>query len=74
MVAEDREDYKLSAKTGLSSTDRKYNGWYVGYLEIGTQVYFFATNIEPKEPFDFSTFVAKRKEVTFDALKELKVI
>lgn len=75
MLAEEAMNYKLSGKTGLSNSNNQYNGWYVGYIEIGDNVYFFATNLEPKtNETNLQDFINKRKEVTLSALKEMKVI
>ena len=74
MVIEERDQYKLSGKSGLSNTNEIYNGWFVGYVELELNTYFFATNIEPKKQFDFDTFIMKRKEVTLQALKQLDII
>ncbi len=41
------------------------HGWYVGYVEMKGQAWFFATNIEIKEKSD-ATY---RKEITMKALK-----
>jgi len=70
-VADHTDQYKLSEKTGLSNTNGIYNGWYVGYIEFKSDTYFFATNIEPQKEFDFDKFVAKRKEITLKALKQM---
>lgn len=71
---EERNQYKLSGKTGLSITNKIYNGWFVGYIEVESKAYFFATNIEPKYKFDFDIFIKKRKQVTIEALKQLDII
>ena len=69
MLIEETEGYRLSGKTGLSNTDHGYNGWFVGFIECNVDTYFFATNIEPKNDFDYERFVESRLKVTFDALK-----
>jgi len=47
LVLEQIPAYRLSAKTGGGSiAEGKIIGWFVGYLETGGNVYFFATNIE----------------------------
>lgn len=60
---------KLIGKTGLSNTNGKRNGWFVGYIESKKHTFFFATNIEPKETLNLNSFPKIRKEVTFKALK-----
>ncbi len=74
MKIEEIDQYKLSGKTGLSITNEIYNGWFVGYIELESKVYFFATNIEPKNQFNLDAFIKKRKQVTFEALKQLNIL
>ncbi|WP_430425522.1 class D beta-lactamase [Maribacter litoralis] len=71
----DTENYTLSGKSGLSISNEQYNGWFVGYIEVRDNVYFFATNLEPtNNNIDLSDFIQTRKEVTLAALKALQVI
>ena len=74
MVIEQNEHYTLSGKTGWSIRNGVNNGWFVGYVQTKNSLHFFATNVEPKEGFDMEMFPMIRKEITFKALKELKVI
>lgn len=74
MVIEANDQYKLTGKTGLSNFYGVYNGWFVGYVEVANNTYFFATNIEPKKEFEFDTFIKKRSDLTLVALKQIKVI
>ncbi len=49
MVVEQTPDYTIRGKTGWVGFDDGVNpqiGWFVGYLEKGKNVYFFATNID----------------------------
>jgi beta-lactamase class D len=47
LILEKSSNYTLSGKTGGGASPRgKSLGWFVGYLETGGNVYFFATNIE----------------------------
>ncbi len=61
MIDEKNEDYIIRAKTGWEG---KY-GWYVGYVETKTDVWFFALNIDTNSKDD----LAKRKAITLEALK-----
>ena len=70
MIYEKADDYTIRAKTGWAG-DEDQIGWFVGYVEKGSDVYFFATNLQSKEPEE--GFVS-RKEVTFKILKELKIL
>ena len=74
MFIEETEKYSLYGKTGLSNAEHGYNGWFVGYVEQGTGTYFFATNIEPRDDFDFDVFVQKRMDITFAALKQMNMM
>lgn len=74
MVIEDKDTYRLSGKTGWSISQNKNNAWFVGYVEKEEQVYFFATNIMPKDHFDMRNFASARKQVTYDALLALNII
>lgn len=73
MVIEDSNHYRVSGKTGWSVSDGHDNGWFVGYVEQNEKVYFFATNIVPKEQFDMALFAMTRKEITYKALKQMGV-
>lgn len=74
MVIEGDDNYVLSGKTGWSITNGKDNGWFVGYVEVENKLYFFATNVEPKEGFDMKMFPIIRKEVTYKGLKQIEII
>ncbi|MBJ2173306.1 class D beta-lactamase [Aureibaculum sp. A20] len=74
LINEENDTYKLSGKTGWSISDEKNNGWFVGYLECHNKIYFFATNIEPKEQFDMDRFPLIRKYVTNKAFEQIKII
>lgn len=74
IVIEDGDDYKLSGKTGWSIRNGNNNGWFVGYIETQSETYFFATNVEPKQKFDMNMFPMIRKDVTFKAFEQMKII
>jgi beta-lactamase class D len=74
IVIEEYETYKLSGKTGWSIRDGNNNGWFVGFVEIRENTYFFATNIEPNQRFNMDMFPMIRKELTFKALEQMGVI
>ncbi len=74
IVLEENDEYKLSGKTGWSIRNGNNNGWFVGYIESHNNTYFFATNVAPKEQFDMDMFPMIRKEVTFRAFEQLKII
>ncbi len=74
LILEENKNYRLSAKTGWAVRDGNNIGWFVGYLESNNKVYFFATNIKPKEEFNMEMFHLIRKDVTMEAFKKLKLI
>ncbi len=76
LVQEETERYRLSAKTGGGTGFDKANsdkalGWYVGYVEKGKNLYYFAMNIEGGS---FNDILSPRKEITVEAFKYLKII
>ena len=64
MVVEETPAYTLRAKTGWAQGIAPQVGWYVGYVETGGQVWFFAENMEMAKPEDN----ASRQEITVKAL------
>ncbi|HLO89566.1 MAG TPA: class D beta-lactamase [Lentimicrobium sp.] len=71
MLSEKTDQYRLSGKTGWGIRDGKDNAWYVGFLETNNKVYFFATNVIPKEGFNMDNFTTARMEVSKSALKRM---
>ncbi len=71
MIYEQNDNYTMRAKTGWAMRVDDQIGWFVGYVEKGSDVYFFATNLESKNPEE--GFVS-RKEITFKILKQLGII
>jgi beta-lactamase class D len=74
MVLEKTPEYTLRGKTGwagFGSDVIPQIGWYVGYVEKGKEVYFFATNIDiqndKKDP-------SARAEITRRCLKDLALL
>lgn len=74
MILEEQEGYRLSGKTGWSVTGETDNGWFVGFVEKGDSVFYFATNVGPGPAFEIDNFASVRKEVTMKALNELEII
>lgn len=73
MIAEQTPDYTLRGKTGLvgfGSQTTPQIGWYVGYLEKGGNVYFFATNIDIRDENDLPA----RLEITRRCFEDLKLL
>lgn len=52
MIVEQTESYVLRAKTGWGARLSPEIGWYVGYVERGGSVWFFANNIDMRKDED----------------------
>ncbi len=70
LITEKTDKYILRAKTGWSTAFTPNVGWYVGYVERGANVYFFATELDLKNDAD----APKRIEITRNILRTLKII
>lgn len=71
MIYEENDEYTIRAKTGWAIRVEDQIGWFVGYVEKENNVYFFATNLQSKEPEDG---FKSRTEITYKVLKALKII
>lgn len=73
MINEKTPEYTIRAKTGWFGfgNDAIANiGWYVGYVETGDNVYFFATNIDIRDEKDG----AARIQLTRRCLQDMGVL
>jgi beta-lactamase class D len=73
MIREQTPDYTIRGKTGLISFANNVTpqiGWYVGHVEKGKEIYFFATNIDIRNPKDLPA----RLELTRRCFKDLVVL
>lgn len=70
---DEKPTYYLSGKTGWSVRNGNNLGWFVGYIEKGDDVYFVATNVDPKESFDMKNFTKIRLQVLKEATKLLGI-
>lgn len=70
---DEKPTYKLSGKTGWSIRNGNNLGWFVGYIEKGNDVYFVATNVDPKESFDMKNFTKIRLQVLKEATELLGI-
>lgn len=66
MLSEEHKNYKIWSKTGWSGK----NGWYIGYLVIDNQIWFFANHIEINKNSDLKL----RKKLTMEAFKALNIV
>jgi beta-lactamase class D len=76
IVLEKTSRYTLRGKTGfVEDPEGKMVGWFVGYLERGDNVYFFATNIIGDDPSrDEEKILSGRKEFTRAILKDMGLL
>jgi beta-lactamase class D len=71
MVVEQTPDYTIRAKTGVTMLGVTPEiGWYVGYLEKGKNVYFFAVNMDIRSKKDLPI----RKELMRLCFKDLGLL
>jgi len=75
MLITDTPVYKLYDRAGWAdaTTDSPNIGWFVGYVEKGDDMYFFATNVEHPRPIS-DTFIPDRRRITGQILAELGVM
>lgn len=70
LVYEKTDKYIIRGKTGWSQDFDPWVGWWIGYVERGDNVYFFATELDMKKNED----AQKRYEITKRVLRSLKII
>lgn len=74
MKEEQGENYILRAKTGWTRDGGKDTGWWIGYVERGDNVYFFATRLIKERDTKNPNFGRCRKEITLKILRQLGII
>jgi beta-lactamase class D len=74
MIQENNDNYILRGKTGWGIRKEQEIGWYIGYVEAKSNVYFFATRIISDTKGIPSTFSSSRKTITMSVLKEFNFI
>ncbi|MDF2857886.1 MAG: penicillin binding protein transpeptidase protein [Neobacillus sp.] len=74
MITEKEKDYLIRSKTGWTMEHNTNTGWWVGYLESGKNVYFFATRLIQDRKFNRSDFSSCRKEITKKVFRDLKIM
>lgn len=74
MILEKKPNFILRAKTGWSIQEGFNRGWFVGRLEKGSEVYYFATHLEPVDQKHTETFGKARIAVSKIALAEMEDI
>lgn len=83
ILLEDNPTYKMRGKTGWAIKtsdginadwpDGLNRGWFVGWIEKGDNVYFFANNVEAMNPND-DVFMKERRGIVEAILKDMKII
>lgn len=68
LIITENDSIVLRGKTGWSNDKNINNGWFVGYIEKNNNIYYFATNIEPREGVTLKTFAELRRSLTYKAL------
>lgn len=71
-IIEQAEEYTLSGKTGLATEGDTDIGWFVGYVERGGNVVYFATNTEG--PKGDGRVPGSRMRITTSILQALGVL
>jgi beta-lactamase class D len=66
LINEKTNNYILRGKTGWGWEFTPQVGWYVGYLERGDNVYFFALNLDITKPEDIKARIAITKNILRD--------
>ncbi len=73
MVAESTRDHTLRAKTGWAIRVEPETGWYVGWVETKSGVWFFATCLQNSDPENIA-FTRARIDITMAILKKMNII
>jgi beta-lactamase class D len=73
MLRYDTLGVRVYAKTGWGTPPKQNIGWYVGWVEKGDEINYFATCIQQPDP-NSENFGAMRIELTLDALKSLNIV
>ena len=72
IILEKAENYRLSGKTGGAEiSENEYIMWLIGYLELDSDVYFYALNFTTD---DFSETRNARLDLTRSILKQIRLL
>jgi beta-lactamase class D len=72
LLREKTDEYILRTKTGSTIQDSTPIGWYIGYLEKDSNVYFFATNVSSLSTAELPS--GAKETITRNILKELGIL
>jgi len=70
MIVDKSDKYTVRAKTGWTMRVNNQIGWYVGYVEVKNEVWFFACNLDIKKSDDADF----RKKIIYRAFEELDIL
>lgn len=70
MYVKSIDNCAVYAKTGWGSSVKPQIGWYVGYIETGADVYFFASNIDVSSASD----LPNRIEAVMESFRRLGIM
>ncbi len=74
MINEQKDNYILRAKTGWTRDKGINTGWWIGYVEKGDDVYFFATRLLQNRKNNRADFGNCRKDITKKILMDMGVL
>jgi beta-lactamase class D len=79
MIVDDSLNYILRAKTGWGVQSEEDIGWYVGYIEVEGNIYYFANIIIQQSNAlndldNAISFDKSRQNITYQILKDLQII
>jgi beta-lactamase class D len=74
MIEEQTDLYTIRAKTGWTREGGIDTGWWVGYVELRDNVYFFATRLVKDRAIINPDFGKCRKSITKEILRQLSII
>ncbi|MFN8714981.1 MAG: penicillin-binding transpeptidase domain-containing protein [Bacteroidota bacterium] len=75
MIDEMNANYTSYGKTGWGYTDSLLmTGWFVGYVEVGNKVYYFANLLTTSTDYNNPHFKTARKALAYRMLREMNVI
>lgn len=71
MLIDEKENYRLSGKTGWAIREDSNIGWFIGFIETEDNIYYLATNITPKNEVGLENFARIRLQIALDAYEQL---
>ncbi|KIC00582.1 beta-lactamase [Flavobacterium sp. JRM] len=74
MITEQNPEYTIHSKTGWTRENEINTGWWVGYIENKSGVYFFATRLIQDRKLNSTNFGPCRKDITKSVFRDLGII